>query len=184
MKRGMWWRLGVFAVIVAFASAAAAASSFTLETSAFLNGGAMPKTDAANAGSCGGRNLSPPLHFSDFPGTVRSFAVVAFDPDAGGGRGFVHWVAYGISPATTALPPGFGSQASLAFTGGTNGAGTTIYFGPCPPRGDPPHHYVFTAYALDLAPERLRPGLTRPAFLRAIAAHTLAQAQITGRFSR
>jgi phosphatidylethanolamine-binding protein (PEBP) family uncharacterized protein len=84
----------------------------------------------------------------------------------------------------TALPPGFGSQPSPAFTGGENDAGTTIYFGPCPLRGEPPHHYVFTAYALDEAPKSLRPGLTRAVLLRLIAGHTLAQAQITGRYSR
>jgi phosphatidylethanolamine-binding protein (PEBP) family uncharacterized protein len=65
-----------------------------------------------------------------------------------------------------------------------NDAATRLYFGPCPPHGDQPHHYVFTAYALDLAPARLPAGLTRAAFLHAVAAHTLAQAQITGRYSR
>jgi hypothetical protein len=180
----MWWRLGILAVIVAFAPAPAAASSFTLETSAFLHGGTIPKTDAASADGCGGRNITPPLHLSGFPGNTRSFAVVLFDTDAGAGHGFVHWVAYGIAPSMTALPPGFGSEASPAFTGGVNDAGTAIYFGPCPPRGDAPHHYVFSAYALDVPPQRLRAGLTRPALLRAIAGHTLAQAQITGRFSR
>ena len=180
----MWWRPISLAVIVALAAGPAAASSFTLETSAFLNGGDMPRVDAASADACGGRNLSPPLHFIGFPSAARSFAVVAFDPDAGHGHGFVHWVVYGIAPSIVSLPPGFGSTASPAFTGGLNDAGTALYFGPCPPHGDPPHHYVFTAYALDIAPGQLRPGLTRAAFLRATAAHTLAQAQISGRFSR
>ena len=180
----MWWRPIVLAVIVTFACVPASASTFTLETSAFLNGGSIPKLDAANADACGGRNLSPPLHLIGYPAAARSFAVVAFDPDAGRGRGFVHWVAYGIAPSTTELPPGFGSQGSALFTGGVNDAGTTIYFGPCPPPGDPPHHYVFTAYALDLGPGRLRAGLTRRAFLKAAAGHTLATAQITGRYRR
>jgi Raf kinase inhibitor-like YbhB/YbcL family protein len=180
----MWWRPFFFAVIVALAAAPALASSFTLETSAFLNDGAMPRTDAASADSCGGRNLSPPLHLTGFPAATRSFAVVVFDTDAGRGRGFVHWVAYGIAPSEVSLEPGFGSVASPAFIGGANDAGTLLYYGPCPPRGDPPHHYVFTAYALDLVPGRLRPGLTRTALLGAIATHTLAQAQITGRYGR
>jgi Raf kinase inhibitor-like YbhB/YbcL family protein len=180
----MWWRPVIFAGIVALLSAPAAASTFALETSAFLNGGLIPSTDASGADSCGGRNVTPPLLFSGAPPSARSFAVVVFDPDAGGGRGFVHWVAYGIAPSATPLRAGFGSQPSAEYTGGMNDAGTTLYFGPCPPHGDPPHHYVFTAYALDLAPGRLRPGLTRAAFLRAIAAHTLAQAAITGRFGR
>jgi len=180
----MWWRVGVFAVIVAFAGAPAAASTFALETSAFLNEGLLPPIDAASADACGGRNISPPLLFIGAPANVRSFAVVVFDTDAQGGRGFVHWVAFGIAPTTKTLRTGFGSQASPAFTGGANDAGTTIYFGPCPPPGDQPHHYVFTAYALDLDPGRLRPGLTRAALLRAIAAHTLAQAAITARYGR
>jgi len=177
----MWWRSAMlFAVTFALAGRPVAASTFTLETSAFLNGGAMPRTDAAAADSCGGRNLSPPLRLIGFPAATRSFALVLYDTDAH----FVHWVAYDIAPATSLLPPGFGSVASAAFTGGPNDAGTLIYFGPCPPRGDKPHHYVFTAYALDLGPGRLRPGLNRPQLLKAIAAHTLAQAQITGTYSR
>lgn len=180
----MWRRTTLIAAVVAFACGPAGASSFTLETSAFLNGGDMPRSDAAAADACGGRNLSPPLHFIGFPAAARSFAVVAFDPDAAHGRGFTHWLAYGIAPSRASLPPGFGSSASPAYTGGTNDAGTLHYFGPCPPHGDPPHHYVFTAYALDLAPEQLPAGLTRAAFLHAVAAHTLATAQITGRYAR
>jgi Raf kinase inhibitor-like YbhB/YbcL family protein len=180
----MWWRPLVFAVMVALASSPAAASTFALETSAFLNGGLIPSTDAARADSCGGRNVTPPLLFSGAPANTRSFAIIVFDTDAGGGRGFVHWVAYGIAPSAPPLRAGFGSQASAEYTGGLNDAGTTMYFGPCPPKGDPPHHYVFTAYALDLAPARLRPGLTRAALLRAISSHILAQAAITGRFGR
>jgi Raf kinase inhibitor-like YbhB/YbcL family protein len=180
----MWWRPGLLAVIVALTAAPAAASTFTIVTSAFLDGGGMPRTDAASADSCGGRNISPPLHFTGFPAATRSFGIVLFDPDAGHGHGFTHWVAYGIAPSMTTLAPGFGSEASPAFTGGVNDAATRLYFGPCPPHGDQPHHYVFTAYALDLAPARLPAGLTRAAFLHAVAAHTLAQAQITGRYSR
>jgi len=180
----MWMRFAVVIGLVALAAARAAASSFTLDTSAFLNDGLLPKTDAAAQGDCGGRNISPPFRITGPPANAASLAIVLFDPDAGHGAGFVHWVAYGIDPQTRQLPPGFGSQASPAFTGGTNSAGTTIYFGPCPPHGDPPHHYVFTAYALDLAPGALKPGLTRAAFFHAIAAHRLAQAQITGRYGR
>lgn len=180
----MCWRWVLFAVIFALTGATARASSFTLETSAFLNDGLIPKTDAAAADACGGRNLSPPLHFAGFPAATRSFAIVVFDTDAGHGRGFTHWVAYGIPAAQSTLLPGFGSTTSAAFVGGRNDAGTRLYYGPCPPPGDPPHHYVFTVYALDLAPDRLPPGLTRTALVRAIAAHRLAQTEITGTYSR
>jgi Raf kinase inhibitor-like YbhB/YbcL family protein len=175
--------LSLLVALVAAFTGPANASSLTLETSAFLNDGDIPATDAASADHCGGRNISPPLLLTGFPANTRSLAVVVLDIDGNAGRGFVHWVAYGIKPAQASLPPGFGSQPSTAFTGGTNDPGTTTYFGPCPPPGDKPHHYVFTAYALDLAPGVLPPGLTRPAFLHAIAKHTLAQAEITGLFA-
>lgn len=179
----MWVRFAAIAGLVALCCTTAAASSFTVDTSAFLNGGLIPKTDAA-AGDCGGRDISPPLRLSGAPAATRSFAIVTFDTDAGHGAGYVHWVAYGIPPARSSLPPGFGTAPSPLFTGGTNDRGTREYFGPCPPRGDPPHHYVFSAYALDLAPGRLPPGLTRAAFLHAIASHRLAQSQVTGLYSR
>jgi Raf kinase inhibitor-like YbhB/YbcL family protein len=180
----MWLRLALLAALVAVSAGPAAASNFSLETSAFLNGGLMPKTDAASSGSCGGRNLSPPLRLTGYPANTRSFGIVAFDTDARNGAGFTHWVVYGLAPSTSTVPPGFGSQASPAFTGGTNDAGTRLYFGPCPPVGDAPHHYVFTAYALDLAPGVLKPGLSRAAFLHAVARHRLAQARITGLYAR
>ena len=40
---------------------------------------------------------------------------------------------------------------------GTTGAGTTGWFGPCPPDGE--HRYTVTAYALDTTPT-LTPGFT------------------------
>jgi Raf kinase inhibitor-like YbhB/YbcL family protein len=178
----MWRRLLSLAVACGALSVPAIASSLTLQTSAFLNDGSIPKTDAAEP--CGGRNLTPPLLLTGAPKEARSFAVVLLDTDAGGAKGFVHWVAYGIAPALTTLPPGFGSQPSAAYTGGKNSLGNTVYFGPCPPAGAPAHHYVFTAYALDLAPGALAAGLTRADFLQAIAGHTLAQASISGRFGR
>jgi Raf kinase inhibitor-like YbhB/YbcL family protein len=177
--------LVVLAVVALAAPCRAAGSAgFSIDTSAFIDGGAIPLLDAAAADHCGGRNISPPLRIAGVPANARSLAIVLFDSDANAGKGFVHWVAYGIAPSHTPLPPGFGSQPSAAFVGGTNDAGTTIYFGPCPPLGDPPHHYVFTAYALDVRTSRFAPGLTRGALLAAIAGHTLASASLTATFVR
>jgi Raf kinase inhibitor-like YbhB/YbcL family protein len=178
-------RRAIFAFCVALLlRTPAGAAGLTVDTSAFLDGGALPATDAASADDCGGRNISPPLRISGIPAGARSLAVVVFDIDANAGRGFVHWVAYGIAPALTTLPTGFGSEPRSTYAGGTNDAGTRIYFGPCPPRGDRPHHYVFTVYALDLRPGTLAPGLTRQALLAAIKPHVLASASISGTYGR
>jgi Raf kinase inhibitor-like YbhB/YbcL family protein len=161
----------------------AVASSMDVDSSAFLNGGQIPRFDSASTDGCRGRNVSPPLRITGIPAGSRSLAVIMFDTDAGHGAGFVHWVAYGISPATVSLPAGFGS-APGPYVGGRNDAGTLGYFGPCPPPGDPPHHYTFSVYALSLAPGQLAPGLTRAALLRAIADHRLALATLTATFGR
>jgi phosphatidylethanolamine-binding protein (PEBP) family uncharacterized protein len=54
----------------------------------------------------------------------------------------------------------------------------TSYFGPRPPAG-PAHRYVFTVYALDVAPE-LAAGMNEAALMQALAGHILAQGEITG----
>jgi Raf kinase inhibitor-like YbhB/YbcL family protein len=170
-------------VMIAVVTCAAVASAMTVDSSAFWNGGAIPPIDSASIDGCRGRNISPPLRISGLPENVRSLGVVMDDPDADGGAGYVHWVAYGISPRMTTLPSGFGS-APGAYVGGRNDAGTALYSGPCPPPGDPPHHYRFSVYALTLPPARLAPGLTRAAFLQAIAGKSLAVATLSGTFGR
>jgi Raf kinase inhibitor-like YbhB/YbcL family protein len=176
-------------LLVALATRAAVASSMAVDSSAFLNGGSIPSFDSASTGGCHGRNVSPPLRVTGVPPAAQSLAVVMFDPDANAGAGYVHWVAYGIVPhagpplGTTAFPPGFGT-APGPYVAGRNDAGTDRYSGPCPPLGDPAHHYVFTVYALALASTRLPAGLTRTAFLRATAGHALAVGTLTASYGR
>jgi Raf kinase inhibitor-like YbhB/YbcL family protein len=171
------------AALVIAALAAANAAAFTVTSPAFTDGG-MLGTDFAGPGDCGGKNLSPPLSWSNAPSTTQSFAILAADLDGRAAMGVVHWIAYGIAPTVTSIPAGWGSQASAAFVGGPNNRNLPTWLGLCPGVGDPPHHYVFTVYALDLAPTALAPGLNRDAFLAAIAGHAKAGAVIVGRFGR
>jgi Raf kinase inhibitor-like YbhB/YbcL family protein len=176
--------LRVLAVCAALAASGRSAVAATLgvDSSAFWNGGAIPPIDGAARDGCTGRNISPPLRVTGIPQGARSLAVLVIDTDANGGAGFVHWLAYGIGLRTT-FPPGFGTQTGAAVAG-VNDAGTAGYYGPCPPRGDTPHHYAFTVYALALPPDRLKAGLTRVAFARAIAGRTLASGTLVGTFER
>jgi Raf kinase inhibitor-like YbhB/YbcL family protein len=172
----------VLALAAVLLPAAVAASSLSVDSSAFLNGGAIPSLDSGSSDGCIGRNISPPLRITGVPPAARSIGVVMFDVDGGNGAGYVHWVAYGIAPGIGSLPTGFGATGT--YVGGKNDAGTTRYAGPCPPPGDPPHHYQISVYALALPPSRLPAGLTRAAFLHAIATHTLAVGTLTGTFAR
>jgi hypothetical protein len=52
--------------------------------------------------------------------------------------------------------------------------------GPCPTPGHT-NHYVFSLYALDLAPDALQPGLSRDQFLDAVKGHVLDNGSLVGR---
>jgi len=119
------------------------------------SGGTIPKRY-----TCDGANRAPVLR-------VRAlrppFAIEAIDIDAPG-RGFVHWLVLdGIS--------------------GRNSFGMVGYSGPCPPKGDPPHRYVFHVYELRRRPS-LRPGFTDAQLRAAIRGDVVASGTIVGRYGR
>ena len=53
-----------------------------------------------------GRNLSPPLTWSDLPDGTREIAVVCADFGAGNPPPWVHWIIYGVPGTATGLPEG------------------------------------------------------------------------------
>jgi len=53
-----------------------------------------------------GRNVSPPLTWSNLPAATKEIAVVCEDPDAGNPPPFVHWVIYKIPATAKGLPEG------------------------------------------------------------------------------
>ncbi|HYZ28865.1 MAG TPA: YbhB/YbcL family Raf kinase inhibitor-like protein [Thermoleophilaceae bacterium] len=76
--------------------------------------------------TCDGADREPAVKIAG--GAPKAFAIVMTDRDAPGGT-FVHWTRWdGVE--------------------GENSFGRTGYGGPCPPKGDKPHRYVVTVYAL------------------------------------
>src|SRR5438067_10465038 len=117
--------------------------AFTLQSSAFQNGGNIPKKF-----TCEAADVTPELNWSGAPEKTQSFALSADDPDAPMGT-WVHWVIYDLPPNTTKLSEGVPKQEQAASgTQGTNDFGKIGYGGPCPPPGKP-HRYFFKLYALD-----------------------------------
>jgi len=154
----------------------------SLQSSAFQEGQPIPERYSAD-----GRNLSPPLSWSGLPNGTRSLALVVEDPDAPGAEPFVHWLLYEIPADTSSLPEGIPPQAGREQLGGAlqgqNSTGKIGYFGPRPPKGDPPHHYHFQLYALD-ADLHLPAGAGRQALRDALSGHELARGELIGTFSR
>lgn len=110
-----------------------------LSSPAFSPGGAIPSQY-----TCDGRDVSLPLRWSGVPTGTRQLVLVMRDPDAPGGS-FIHWSLSGISPTVASLSAGQPPPGAVA---GKNGFGTLGYGGPCPPRGEKPHHYVITLRAI------------------------------------
>jgi hypothetical protein len=153
------------------------AMSFSLASSAFSANGVIPALY-----TCKGRDISPPLAWSDVPAGAKSLALIVDDPDAPDPAAptltWVHWVLYGIPASATGLAEAVRSAALPPGTReGMNDFGRTAYGGPCPPIGR--HRYFFKLYALDtLLPDLRRP--TKAALEKAMQGHVLAQATLIG----
>jgi Raf kinase inhibitor-like YbhB/YbcL family protein len=134
--------------------------------------------------TCDGENLSPPLAFRDVPAEAQSLALTCDDPDASSGL-FTHWVVYDLPVTLYGLPENAGAETAPGngSVQGRNDFGHSRYDGPCPPRGDRPHRYYFRLYALD-QPLALSPGANRAQVMERMQGHTLAQAELMGRFGR
>ena len=146
-------------------------------------------TDGASIGlenvftHCGGKNTAPQLTWSGHPADTKSFAITCFDPDAPTGSGYWHWVAFDIPGSVTSLKAGEGnSDTPAGGKGGSSDFGMTSYGGPCPPKNDIPHHYIFTVYALDvesIGADAKTTGATLNFMMRG---HVLAKGTLTGTF--
>ena len=142
-------------------------------SSDFVDGGYLDTRHSANArGQCHGANLSPQLTWDGAPADTVTFAITAIDLSAGD---WVHWVHANIPATVTSAATG--ASSTLPGVAGVTGAGTTGYFGPCPP--GPDHKYEFTVWALDSI--LTVPNLpTFAQFVNAAASHVLAQGTIVG----
>jgi Raf kinase inhibitor-like YbhB/YbcL family protein len=114
----------------------AAALPLTLVTP-WVDGATVPARN-----TCADVGVSPAMTWSNVPaGTVElAVAVVDIDADA-----FVHWIVYGISPATTGFGEGEIPEATFEWS---NSSGQPGWTSPCPPAGET-HRYQFTVYALN-----------------------------------
>lgn len=129
--------------------------------------------------TCGGRNVSPDLTWSDAPEATKSFAITCFDPDAPTGSGWWHWIAIDLPAHLTSLSAGQGPDASYRQWG--NDFGYPGYGGPCPPPG-PAHRYVFTVHALDVEKLDVPDEATSAVCRFNLFAHELDSASITATF--
>jgi Raf kinase inhibitor-like YbhB/YbcL family protein len=152
----------------------------SLTSSAFSEGQVIPRDH-----TCDGKNLSPPLSWSDVPPDARSLVLLCDDPDAPL-RTWSHWVVFNISPGLSGLSAGIAEVESLTLQPrysarqGRNDFGQLGYGGPCPPSGT--HRYFFRIYALDTVLDLPR-GVTRSSVLKAMEGHVIADGSLVGKYA-
>jgi Raf kinase inhibitor-like YbhB/YbcL family protein len=162
--------------------------AFEISSPAVGADGTIPLKYTANHSGCEGENISLPLVWKDVPTDTKSLAVTMFDPDAGAGRGFWHWLVVDLPATTRAILEGAGQPNSIGLPRGAvqvrNDAGVSGYFGPCPPRGDHPHRYVITLFALKSGESNVDPAASATTVAARLQSDEIASASVTYRYGR
>jgi len=151
--------------------------ALSLTSTAFQQGETIPTEYTAD-----GRDVSPPLKWSDPPGGTKSFALVCDDPDAPR-ETFTHWVVGNLPAEVRELSEG-ATQTALprGAMQGVNSFKRTGYGGPSPPPGKS-HRYRFHLYALDAALP-LTEGVSAADLKSAMQGHVLAETELMGLYGR
>jgi Raf kinase inhibitor-like YbhB/YbcL family protein len=174
----------------ALAASAADAKGMRLTSPQIKQGRTIAMEQVFKGFGCTGENISPALTWSGAPKGTKSFAVTMYDPDAPTGSGWWHWVVFNIPAGTTSLPKGAGDVSKNMMPPGAIQSRTDFgadgYGGPCPPKGDKPHHYHITVFAVDVAKLPDATGDSASAALVGydLHFHTLAKASLVGRYGR
>ena len=176
----------VFACAVA--AGGARAQTFTLSSPDVSEGGTLASAQVYKGLGCTGDNVSPELTWSGAPAGTKSFALTVYDPDAPTGSGWWHWLILNIPPSVTKLAKNAGNPAAklapkMSIETRTD-FGTPGYGGPCPPKGDAPHHYIFTVFALDADKLPVDAKASAVVVGSNLHSHTLAKATLTATYGR
>nr|WP_245193035.1 YbhB/YbcL family Raf kinase inhibitor-like protein [Amycolatopsis alba] len=166
-------------------AASTAQNAFALSSTAFANGGLIPKVHECTSG--GGndpakKNESPPLAWSGAPAAAKSYAIVMRDLD---NNNLIHWVIYDIPAATASLPqnvqhvyqpPVPAGSRQVYYRGSASLFG---YQGPCSP--STVNTYEFVVHALNRASlTNLNSNSSTQTAARAITAASIGSAKISG----
>ena len=126
--------------------------------------------------TCDGKDLIPPLQFSEVPEETKSLAIIIDDPDSPIPEGWDHFIAWNISPNTKEITEGMEPKAVK----GKNSWDILKYKGPCPPNE---HRYYFRIFALDTF-LKIPEGSTKAELLQSIDGHILDKAELWGKYKR
>ncbi len=147
--------------------------------------GQIANEQVFNSFGCSGKNISPQLSWGNAPADTKSFAITVYDPDAPTGSGWWHWVVFNIDKSIDKIKTGASTKTMPeGAIESTTSYGSKGFGGACPPKGDKPHRYIFTVYALDT--DKIEQSAdARPELIGFfINSHAIARASIMAYFGR
>jgi Raf kinase inhibitor-like YbhB/YbcL family protein len=152
-----------------------------LTSPSFVQQGEIPERH-----TCEGKDVSPPLQWSDPPSTTQSFVLIVDDPDAPDPKApkmtWVHWVLYNLPSTASSLAEGVRSselpEGTREVTNDWKKAG---YGGPCPPIGR--HRYFHRLFALDAVLPDLG-AATKAEVEAAMKGHVIAHAELVATYQK
>ncbi len=166
----------------------AMANEFSLQVSEIKNNQKIPAKYIFNGFGCDGKNISPEISWQNTPKEAKSFALTVYDPDAPTGSGWWHWLVINIPATQTSITKNFGSENKFRLNQKIkqirNDYGVFNYGGPCPPKGDKPHRYIFTLHALKTEELELDETATAAKAGYFINQNSISSAKIEGIFDR
>jgi Raf kinase inhibitor-like YbhB/YbcL family protein len=188
-RRGARLFAGLAVLSGAFSATSSFASDFVLSSPDSRLVASVPEKYTAKAFGCSGGNISPALAWHGVPPGAKSLVLTLFDPDERSTpSGWWHWIVYDMPPSTDHLSEGAGALNTKALPAGAqqgrSDLGEDAYHGPCPAAGDPPHRYVFTLYALDVAKLPVAPDSSGGMVTSVVQDHLLGKAVFTAHYGR
>ena len=167
------------AAVTASAASACLEETVRILSTAFSHEGEIPSLY-----TCEGKDMSPPLTWSDLPPGTKSLALIVDDPDAPDPAApkmtWVHWLLYNLPPTSAGLPE-YATTLPAGTKEGVNDWKRTGYGGPCPPIGR--HRYFHKLYALDtVLPDLKQP--TKVKLEEAMRGHILSEARLMGTYQK
>ncbi len=131
------------------------------------------------------QGVSPEISWTGVPANAKSLVLMMEDPDAAL-KPVTHWIVANIAPNATSLAENTPKGMEMITNGAMQGANITGkigYYGPKPPRADPPHKYHFQVFALDTK-LNLPSGFNRQALLDAMKGHVVGKGETVGTYQR
>ena len=161
------------------AETTSAKSTITIKSSAFADMGVIPDKFSDYF-----QGVSPEFSWTGVPNNAKSLVLMMEDPDANV-KPVTHWIMANIAPNATSLPENImkGMEMVNGAMQGANVTGKIGYYGPKPPRDDPPHKYHFQIFALDTQ-LNLPSGFNCQALLDAMKGHVIAEGETVGMYQR